>query len=124
MQQPAWNVFSPTCPTRQVLNRVADKWTVMIVISLAGGTQRFGVLLRQIAGISQKVLTQKLREMERDGLVVRRVYASVPPKVEYTLTPLGASLIDMLDLVRTWSETRIDEILEAQARYDGRNDEP
>lgn len=124
MQQPAWNVFSPTCPTRQVLNRVADKWTVMIVVSLAGGTQRFGALLRQIAGISQKVLTQKLREMERDGLVVRRVYASVPPKVEYTLTPLGASLIDMLDLVRHWSETRIEEILEAQARYDARVDEP
>ena len=124
MQQPAWNVFSPTCPTRQVLNRVADKWTVMIVVSLAGGTQRFGALLRQIDGISQKVLTQKLREMERDGLVNRRVYASVPPKVEYTLTPLGASLIDMLDLVRRWSETRIVEILEAQASYDARAGEP
>jgi DNA-binding HxlR family transcriptional regulator len=124
MHQPAWNVFSPTCPTRKVLNRVADKWTVMIVVSLAGGTQRFGALLRQIDGISQKVLTQKLREMERDGLVNRRVYASVPPKVEYTLTPLGASLIDMLDLVRRWSETRIVEILEAQASYDARADEP
>lgn len=123
MQTPAWNVFSPNCPTRQVLNRVADKWTVMIVVSLAGETQRFGVLLRQIAGISQKVLTQKLREMERDGLIIRQVYASVPPKVEYTLTPLGASLIDMLDPVRRWSETKIVEILDAQAKYDARREE-
>ncbi len=85
---------------------------------LAKGPRRFGELRRDIAGISPKVLTQKLRELERDGVLTRRIYASVPPKVEYRLTPLGETLIGLLDAIRVWSETHIEAVVAAQQRYD------
>jgi len=84
--QPMWDVYDARCPTRLVLNRIADKWTVLIIGSLATETKRFTQLRRAIGGISQKVLAQTLRGLERDGLLTRTVYPSVPPKVEYTLT--------------------------------------
>ena len=115
-----WNVYDQNCPTRLVLDRIADKWTVLIVGKLSGGVRRFGELRHAIDGISPKVLTQKLRELERDGLVTRTVYASVPPKVEYALTPLGQTLIDLLDGIRAWAEGNIEGILAAQAAYDER----
>ncbi len=118
-----WSVYDDRCPTRLALDRIADKWTVLIVGRLVPGTRRFGELRRDIAGISAKVLTQKLRELERDGLVARRVYASVPPKVEYRLTPLGQTLIDLLDAVRGWAETHIEAVLEAHQTFDRRADE-
>jgi DNA-binding HxlR family transcriptional regulator len=111
-------VYDENCPTRLALDRIADKWTVLIVGKLAGGTRRFGELRREVTGISPKVLTQKLRELERDGLVTRKVYASVPPKVEYSLTPLGQTLIGLLDAVRTWAETHIERVLQAHATFD------
>lgn len=114
-----WDVYNAQCPTRLVLNRIADKWTVLIVGSLEERTKRFGELRREVGGISQKMLTQTLRGLERDGLVTRTVYPSVPPKVEYTLTPLGRTLITLLDAISTWSETNIEEVLKAQANYDG-----
>ncbi len=110
--------FSALCPTRLVLNRVADKWTVLVVILLQDGTKRFSHLQREIDGISQKMLTQTLRGLERDGLVTRKVYATVPPKVEYALTPLGHTLKDLLYAIKTWSETHINEVLTAQKSYD------
>jgi DNA-binding HxlR family transcriptional regulator len=113
-----WNVYDQNCPTRLALDRIADKWTVLIIGRLACGTRRFGELRRDIDGISPKVLTQKLRELERDGIVVRKVYASVPPKVEYQLTPLGRTLIDLLDGIRVWAEGHIVSMLQAQAAYD------
>ncbi|MCE1252112.1 MAG: helix-turn-helix transcriptional regulator [Anaerolineae bacterium] len=113
-----WNVYDQACPTRLALDRIADKWTVLIVGCLAHGTRRFGELRRDIDGISPKVLTQKLRELERDGLISRKIYASIPPKVEYTLTPLGNTLIDLLDAVRAWAENHIESVLEAQTTYD------
>ncbi len=113
-----WNVYEAKCPTRQVLDRIADKWTVLIVCRLADGTQRFGELLHYIKGISPKVLTQKLRELERDGIVTRKIYASIPPKVEYSLTPLGLTLVELLNAIRTWSETHIEKVQEAQKAYD------
>jgi DNA-binding HxlR family transcriptional regulator len=100
------------------LDRIADKWTVLIVGRLATGTRRFGELRREVDGISPKVLTQKLRELERDGVITRKIYASVPPKVEYRLTPLGQTLIGLLDAIRTWAESHIESVLEAQASYD------
>lgn len=115
---PKWNIYDAQCPTRLALDRIADKWTVLIVGKLAEGTHRFGELRREISGISPKVLTQTLRELERDGLVARKVYASVPPKVEYSLTPLGRTLIGLLDAIRTWSETHIESVLEAQQTFD------
>lgn len=113
-----WNVYNKNCPTRQVLDRIADKWTVLIAGSLAQGTRRFGELKKEIDGISQKMLTQTLRGLERDGLVERTVYASVPPKVEYRLTPLGQTLTGLLDEIRDWSETHIEQVLEARQSFD------
>jgi DNA-binding HxlR family transcriptional regulator len=113
-----WDVYADNCPTRKILDRIADKWTVLIVGRLATSKRRFGELRREICGISPKVLTQKLRELERDGIVVRRVYATVPPKVEYSLTPLGHTLTELLDAIRVWSETHIEAILEAQQVFD------
>ncbi len=113
-----WNVYDPDCPTRRVLDRIADRWTVLIVGSLQKGTLRFGELRREVAGISQKVLTQTLRGLERDGIVNRRIYASVPPRVEYSLTPLGRSLAGLLGSVRDWAETNIEAVLSSQKTHD------
>jgi len=100
------------------LNRIADKWTVMIVGRLATGTMRFGELRREIHGISQKMLTQTLRGLERDGLVSRQVFATIPPKVEYSLTPLGRTLIKVLEQIRGWAEGNIEAVLAAQKAFD------
>jgi DNA-binding HxlR family transcriptional regulator len=115
-----WNVYDERCPTRLVLDRIADKWTMLIVGRLANGKCRFGALQREICGISPKVLTQKLRELERDGIITRRVYASVPPKVEYSLTTLGQTLIGLLGAITAWAETNIEAVLEAQQNFDSR----
>jgi DNA-binding HxlR family transcriptional regulator len=113
--------YDSACPTRLILNRIADKWTVLVVILLQDGTKRFSHLQREIDGISQKMLTQTLRGLERDGLVTRKVHATVPPKVEYSLTPLGHTLKDMLYAVKTWSEANIEAVLNAQKSYDKLN---
>ncbi|MCF6264671.1 MAG: helix-turn-helix transcriptional regulator [Xanthomonadales bacterium] len=113
-----WDTYNQSCPTRVVLNRIADKWTVLVVGALALETKRFGQLKRELDGISQKMLTQTLRAMERDGMVNRKVYPEVPPKVEYSLTELGCTLVSVLEDVRTWSEGNIEKILQAQTKYD------
>jgi DNA-binding HxlR family transcriptional regulator len=113
-----WNVYDVACPTRLVLNRIADKWTVLVVSSLQQGTKRFSTLQREIGGVSQKMLTQTLRGLERDGLVTRTIYPTVPPKVEYTLTQLGLTLLGLVDAIRVWSETHIEAVIEAQTVYD------
>ena len=115
-----WDVFNERCPTRMVLDRIADKWTVLIVGALEGRKKRFGELRREVGGVSQKMLTQTLRGLERDGIVVRVVYASVPPKVEYSLTELGRTLIGILEAIRDWSEKNIEEVLKARGEYDAR----
>jgi DNA-binding HxlR family transcriptional regulator len=115
-----WDVYNQHCPTRLVLDRIADKWTVLIVGALEDKTKRFGELRREIGGVSQKMLTQTLRGLEMDGIVTRRVYASVPPKVEYSLTDLGRSLIQMLEAIRMWSEHNIEEVLQARSQFDSR----
>jgi DNA-binding HxlR family transcriptional regulator len=115
---PLWNVYDADCPTRLVLNRIADKWTVLVVSSLEQDTKRFSTLQREIGGISQKMLTQTLRGLERDGLVTRTIYPTVPPKVEYTLTPLGRTLVGLVDAIRLWSETHIEAVMKAQTTYD------
>jgi DNA-binding HxlR family transcriptional regulator len=91
---------------------------VLVVGSLAQGTLRFGQLRKAVDGISQKSLTEVLRALERDGVITRKVYASVPPKVEYSLTPLGWSLTGLLDSVRAWAETNMDAVLRAEAAYE------
>lgn len=109
------------CPARLILDHLADKWAVLIVVRLASGTLRFAELRRAIDGISQKMLTVTLRDLERDGLVLRKLYASVPPKVEYSLTPLGGSLVDKVNELCTWAEANSAEILRARERFDKRN---
>lgn len=115
---PAWNVYQASCPTRKILECISDKWAVLIVGQLIGGTMRFGALRKSIEGVSQKMLTQTLRSLERDGIVRREVFASVPPKVEYSLTPLGVSLSHLVDALRIWSEANVDEVIRCQAEFD------
>lgn len=122
--KPMWNVFDARCPTRMALDRVADKWTVLIVARLAERTMRFGELRREIIGISQKMLTHTLRGLERDGLVARQVYPDVPPRVEYSLTPLGATLVGILTHIKAWAEGNIEAVLHAQRVYDEAQQRP
>jgi len=115
-----WDVYNERCPTRMVLDRIADKWTVLVVGALENKTKRFGELRREIGGVSQKMLTQTLRGLERDGLVARMVYASVPPKVEYSLTELGCTLVRILEAIREWSKENIEDVLKSRNVYDSR----
>ncbi len=110
-----YNVLKPGCPSRLALDRIADKWTALIIQILARGPLRYSALHREIGDISQKVLTQTLRSLERDGLVRRKVYESAVPKVEYTLTSLGRTLIDPLQGLCRWSEKYLPQ-LEAHRR--------
>jgi len=99
-----------------VLDRIADKWTALIIQILARGTMRYAALQREIGGISQKMLTQTLRSLERDGLVARKVYPVVPPKVEYALTPLGRTLIEPLNAICHWAEKHLSQLEANRAR--------
>lgn len=110
-----YSVLSPGCPSRLVLDRIADKWTAIIIQVLARGALRYSALRREIGEISQKMLTQTLRSLEQDGLVRRKVYDSATPKVEYTLTSLGRTLIEPLQGLCRWSEKHLSE-LEAHRR--------
>ncbi|SHF15283.1 winged helix-turn-helix transcriptional regulator [Streptoalloteichus hindustanus] len=115
------DLFNPACPTRQVLDRLSGKWESMLIKVLAGaapGEVRFAELRRRVSGISQKMLSQTLRSLERDGLVARRVEPTVPPAVHYSLTPLGLSLDGPLDVLRQWAERHVVEIETARTRYD------
>lgn len=94
----------PACPVETTLTLIGDKWKVLILRDLLDGTMRFGELRKSVGSISQKVLTANLRDMEESGLVRRTVYAEVPPRVEYALTPLGKSLAPILDAMKTWGE--------------------
>jgi DNA-binding HxlR family transcriptional regulator len=117
-QQPDWNVLVSTCPSRTSLARIANKWTAMVVIALADRRLRFGELRTVVDGISGKVLTDTLRDLERDGLVARRAYAEVPPRVEYELTALGRTLHEPLLALSRWAEEHIAEVLVARETYD------
>ncbi len=114
------DVYNSNCPTRHVLNRIGDKWTALIIGLLEDGPMRFSTLRQNIVGISQKMLTQTLRNLERDGLVNRTLYPEVPPRVEYTLTPLGETLCTPIAAIRHWAEEHIAEVTAAQEIYDTR----
>lgn len=104
------DLSDPNCPSREALDLLGGKWSVLIVLTLATGTFRFSALRDAIAGITAKVLTANLRAFERDGLVKRKVYAEVPPRTEYSLTPLGASVIEPFIAIRHWAETHAAQI--------------
>lgn len=114
------DTYSAPCPSRAALDRIADKWTALIVGVLANGTLRFSELREAVDGISEKMLTQTLRSLERDGLVSRTVHPTVPPRVEYRLTELGRTLEAPLGAVRDWAERYINDVNAARAAYEHR----
>jgi DNA-binding HxlR family transcriptional regulator len=112
------DVYLKLCPCREVLDMVASKWTALAIGALDDGPQRFGELRRKLDGITQKMLTQTLRTLTRDGLVTRTVYPTMPMRVEYELTSLGRSVSAPLKALRDWSQEHIDEIQDARVVYD------
>ncbi|MDX8030079.1 helix-turn-helix domain-containing protein [Lentzea sp. BCCO 10_0856] len=117
---PDWSVLAATCPSRTSLARIANKWTAMVVTVLGNGRMRFGDLRTSIDGISGKVLTETLRDLERDGIVTRQVFAEVPPRVEYELTELGFTLHEPLLVLCRWAEKHIAEVIVNREMYDAR----
>ena len=117
---PEWNPYAAACPTRLVLDRIADKWAVLVLGLLGNEPLRFNELRRRIEGLSQKMLSQCLKSLERDGLVHRHAIATLPVTVEYSITDLGRTLTDTVDALRLWAETHIEEVLTAQGRFDER----
>jgi len=112
-----YNAYVAECPSRQVLDALSDKWVTLVLTALAGSPQRYSELSRTIAGVSQKMLTQTLRTLERDGLVTRTITPAVPVRVEYHLTPLGRTLLPVVRAIKDWSETHIAEVQAARAAY-------
>jgi DNA-binding HxlR family transcriptional regulator len=117
-EREAYNAYIAACPSRQVLDSLSDKWVTLILNALADGPQRYSELARTIAGVSQKMLTQTLRMLERDGLLSRKVTPSVPVRVDYELTPLGRSLLPVVHAIKDWAETHIEQVQSARASYD------
>jgi DNA-binding HxlR family transcriptional regulator len=123
-QQSVPDIFQENCLSRQVLQLIADQWTPLVIAALKDGTMRFGQLLKRIGGISRKMLTQTLRAMERNGLVQRVVYPVVPPVVEYSLTPLGQTLVEPIKALRDWAYGHLQEVAQARTTYDQRDHTP
>ncbi len=113
-----YDIYEKNCPTRMLLNRLADKWTLLILDCLGERPVRFNQLRRDIKGISQKVLSQTLKKLERDGLITRTVIPSVPVSVEYSLTTLGQTLTESVAAFAHWAEHNMDAVIAAQNAYD------
>ena len=111
------------CHARDVLDRVGDKWSVYVIALLGDRTRRFTDLLRSIEGISQRMLTVTLRGLERDGIVTRKVYPVVPPRVDYALTPMGRTLLATIRQLIEWADRHTEDIEAARSRYDARAQE-
>lgn len=110
--------FSATCPTRELLDQLADKWAVLALVAVEAEPIRFNALKRELEGVSQKVLVQTLRRLQRNGLLTRTVTPTVPVTVTYAITPLGCSLAKVVDAFRRWSMDNIAEVLQAQQCHD------
>lgn len=111
------------CRAREILDRVGDKWSLQVISLLGERTKRFTELKREIDGISQRMLTVTLRGLERDGIVSRTVYPVMPPRVDYSLTPMGATLMEAASTLVRWAESHLNEIDAARADYDVRTAE-
>ncbi|KIC08531.1 HxlR family transcriptional regulator [Leisingera sp. ANG-M1] len=109
------DAFVAACPSREILARLAEKWTFLIVIALQHGPMRFGALRRKVEGVSQKMLTQTLRNLEKDGLVTRQIYDEMPLRVEYELTALGRELVPLNQAIKDWAERNMRQILEVRS---------
>lgn len=108
------------CRIREILERVGNKWSLQVIFHLGDGPQRFTSLKRSIDGVSQRMLTVTLRGLERDGIVSRTMYPVIPPRVEYALTPLGATLLDAAGALVSWADAHLAEVDAARAAYDTR----
>ena len=117
------NVFDPNCDSRQVLALITHRWTVLVIYALGVTTRRHSELKAMIGGVSQKMLTQTLRQLEHDGIVARTDHGEMPPRVDYALTPLGQTLLSAIGQLVTWADTHLPEIEAARAAYDGRSEE-
>lgn len=115
-----FDAYLAACPSRQLLDRLSDKWVTLVVKSLMDGSKRYSEVAHQLAGVSQKMLTQTLRSLERDGMLTRTVTPSVPVRVDYELTPLGESLGGVLGQLKTWAERHMPEVDKARTEYDAR----
>jgi DNA-binding HxlR family transcriptional regulator len=113
-----FDAYLASCPSRQLLDRIADKWVALVVKSLSDGPKRYSEIAHQLVGVSQKMLTQTLRSLERDGLLTRSVTPAVPVRVDYELTPLGQSLSGVLGQLKSWAEQHMPEVDRARAAYD------
>ena len=114
----AYDAFMAQCPSRQLLDRISDKWVGLVFAALSDGPRRHGELGKIIAGVSPKMLTQTLRGLERDGLVTREITPEVPVRVDYELTELGRSLLPVMKAVKTWAEAHMDDVNVARGQYD------
>ena len=112
------NIMDPNCPSRLVFQRIGDNWATLVIQVLEPGPMRFSDLRAKVAVVTPKVHTQTLRTLERDGLLTRTVFAQVPPRVDYQLTELGASLLPALKILRTWAEQNVGRMAAAQDEYD------
>lgn len=119
----AWEGALEDCPVRDVIDRVGDKWSVLLLLELSGGPRRFMALRRALPDISQRMLTKSLRQLERDGLVSRTVFPTKPPRVDYALTPLGRSLFDTLGALVRWADGHHAEIRRSRDEFDRREAE-
>lgn len=117
------NILDPNCPSRVIFQRIGDKWASLVIQVLGDGPVRFSELRKMVNVVTPKVLTQTLRALERDGLITRTVYAQVPPRVDYQLTPMGESLLWPLSLLREWAESHVPTIMEAREAYDDAQDQ-
>jgi DNA-binding HxlR family transcriptional regulator len=108
------NAFLKACPSQAVLARIGEKWAALVIVALAEGPLRFGALMRRLDGVSQKMLTQTLRSLENDGLLTRTLYDEMPLRVEYSLTPLGRSLVPHLAALKAWAEDNLHQIINSE----------
>lgn len=116
-RKPEFDALNSNCPIRNVLDRLGDRWTVLILMTLGERTLRFSTLRREIEDISPRMLAQTLRHLEKDGLVSRHVYPTVPPRVEYSMTPLGQSFFTPLQHLIQWADEHHDQVRQAREAY-------
>ncbi|MBB5775674.1 helix-turn-helix domain-containing protein [Nonomuraea jabiensis] len=116
-----FDAYFAECPSRKLLDTLSDKWVTLLLTALSQGPRRYSDLSRRVAGVSQKMLTQTLRGLERDGLVSRTLTPSVPVRVDYALTPLGESLMPLVAAIKSWAEAHMEDVEAARDRYDAAN---
>ncbi|MGO2139900.1 MAG: winged helix-turn-helix transcriptional regulator [Leucobacter sp.] len=112
--------YDPGCPSRQLVDRIGDRWTVLLIGALSVGPARYGELAESVAGISPRMLSQTLKALERDGLVAREAFAEIPPRVVYSLTPSGESLRPVLLAVENWAREHAQTVLDSREAHDAR----